>query len=108
MNIAPRNAPKAPAAPAVGTIWRSEMVRVSCPYCHVGGAMFEMLRAARGPGIQVDTNRTVKCDTCVDGRGRPCEFKVQPTFGLRGVGLDYRHKRVGLEKDPRALLGRTS
>ena len=87
----------------------TELHRVRCPYCEIGGAIVTVTRehAHNGkPGqVQVDLNQIVRCDTCKDTHGHPNPFRIQPMFSIRGVGLDYRHGQgLRLERDLRLPL----
>lgn len=93
VKIMPANAHR-PLAAAIGPIWREEVHRITCPYCHLGGSPFRVHRAINGPQVQVNTDEVLRCDTCKDRRtGKPCEFKVGTKIQLVGVGLDHGHQR---------------
>lgn len=71
-------------------IRNSTLERISCPYCQIGYAMFEVTE--NGGAKSVDLNQVKPCNACHDN------FRVVVQVTLRGAGLDYRHKKPTIER----------
>lgn len=66
----------------------TDLWRVACPYCHIGGGNATVIHHASGE-TQVNKEDLVTCDAC----GHP--FRIRPSLTLVGEGLDAHLHRAG-------------